>query len=88
MRKGKVSQGKKTISCSTKPNWHFKKLNWHFSEQFSLTIKWSIRQNLKKLVVTGNPAAEGSSYFFINKISNFQTYSILMVKKCVKLAIK
>ena len=34
---------------------------------------------------TGNPAAEGTSYFFINKISNIQSFIVLRWKKCVKL---
>ena len=37
-------------------------------------------------VRTGNPAAEGTSYFFINKISKFQSFIVLRWKKCVKLA--
>ena len=43
---------------------------------------------LNKLCSRGNPAAEGTGYFFINKISNFQSFIVLRWKKCVKLANK
>ena len=34
----------------------------------------------------GNPAAEGTGYFFINKISEFQSFIVLGGFKCEKLA--
>ena len=34
---------------------------------------------------TGNPAAEGAGYFFINKISKFQSFIVLGGLKCEKL---
>ena len=34
----------------------------------------------------GNPAAEGTGYFFINKISKFQSFIVLGGLKCEKLA--
>ena len=37
---------------------------------------------------TGNPAAEWTSYFFINKITNIQSFIVLRLKKCVKLVNK
>ena len=37
-------------------------------------------------VETGNPAAEETGYFFINKISNFQSFIVLGGLKCEKLA--
>ena len=36
--------------------------------------------------MTGNPAAEGTGYFFINKISSFQSFIVLGGFKCEKLA--
>ena len=33
----------------------------------------------------GNPAAERTSYFFINKISNIQSFIVFRWKNCVKL---
>ena len=40
----------------------------------------------KLLPYAGNPAAEGTGYFFINKISKFPSFIVLGGLKCEKLA--
>ena len=37
---------------------------------------------------TGNPAAEGTSQFFQNKIPNIQTYLILIYKNKIKVPVR